>query len=275
MSSKNRAATRQARQDGKKARKTNQNMKLVIAAEQHPNKLPRPRNRDIVKPLTDSQRAYDAAFKSSDIIFGTGPAGTGKTWFATMRAAEAFDAEQIEKIVITRPAVEAGETLGFLPGELEEKYEPYIRPVRDALEEKFGSGFLEYLLKTGKIEARPLGLLRGSTFKDCWVILDEAQNVTPSQMQMFLTRIGDNCKMIINGDIKQKDVPGMSGLEHAMKTLRRVNGVTTVEFSREDIVRSGICRDIVMAYDEAPRPVANSQGPVPIQNIAFLNRAAV
>jgi len=248
MTRMNRAAARQIRRDGKKGRKSHD--KLIQAADAQTNpKRPVKRSFALAKPLTDAQRDYDRAFHTNQIIFGTGPAGTGKTWFATIRAAEAFEREEIEKIIITRPAVEAGESLGFLPGELEEKYEPYFRPVRDALEEKFGTGYLEYLIKVGKIEARPLGLLRGSTFKDCWVILDEAQNVTPTQMQMFLTRIGENCKMIINGDLKQKDIPGLSGLEDAIHTLRRVAGVEEVNFTTKDIVRSGICRDIVIAYD--------------------------
>lgn len=247
MTKPKKSVARQTRRDVRA--NTRDNSKLKATSDfTLPNK-PIKARRDPVRALTPSQKNYDAAFKSFDIVFGTGPAGTGKTWFATMRAAEAFERNEIEKIIITRPAVEAGESLGFLPGELNEKYEPYIRPVRDALEEKFGSGFLEYLLKTGKIEARPLGLIRGSTFKNCWVILDEAQNVTPVQMKMFLTRIGENCKMIINGDLRQKDIVGVSGLEDAMKVLQRVSSVGKVTFSTDDIVRSGICRDIVIAYD--------------------------
>ncbi len=248
MSKQNRSTARQARKDKRQA---NRNNKPLIEASMvmDRTKKPTPRRYDYVKALNEAQRDYDAAFKTNVVIFGIGPAGTGKTWFATMRAAEALQDNAIERIIVTRPAVEAGESLGFLPGELEEKYEPYIRPVRDALEEKFGSGYLEYCLKKGIIEARPLGLLRGSTFKNCWVILDEAQNLTPVQMKMFLTRIGENCKVIVNGDLKQKDIPGISGLEDAIKTLSHVAGIEVVEFQSEDIVRSGICRDIVKAYD--------------------------
>lgn len=206
-------------------------------------------NPGLVKPLNAAQSAYDAAFKSSDVIFGVGPAGTGKTWLAAMRAAEMLDARLIEKIIITRPAVEAGESLGFLPGELEEKYEPYIRPVRDALEEKFGTSHLEFLLKTGVIEARPLAFLRGSTLKHAWVIADEMQNATPSQFKMLLSRIGKDCKMIINGDPTQKDIPGQSGLDDAINRLQGIDEIKFVNFTKADIVRSGLCQVIVERYE--------------------------
>lgn len=203
-----------------------------------------------VNPLTEAQALYDDAIRLEQVIFGVGPAGTGKTWFAAMRAAEAFERKEITKIVITRPAVQADEDLGFLPGELDEKYEPYIRPLRDAFEEKFGSGFFEYLLKKEIIEARPLGLLRGSTLKNCWVLADEMQNASKSQMKMLLSRIGENSKFIINGDPKQSDLPaGKSGLMDAVRRLRDVNKIKTVTFEVSDIVRSGICRDIVAAYE--------------------------
>lgn len=202
-----------------------------------------------VKALNDAQRRYDAAMRSSDIVFGIGPAGTGKTWLAAMRAAEAMRAKTIEKIYVTRPAVEAGESLGFLPGELEEKYEPYFRPVRDALEEGLGKSHLEFLLRSGAIEARPLALLRGATFKNCWVLLDEAQNTTPSQMKMFLTRIGENAKLIVNGDPKQKDIPGESGLVDAARRFDNTPGIEFVHFRRADIVRSGLCQVIVEGYE--------------------------
>lgn len=259
MSPRNRVAARQSRRDGKRARQAQKNQKLVEHVGHEMTVAPKKRSNLVVKPLTQSQREYDAAFRANRIIYGTGPAGTGKTWLATMRAAEALESGEIEKIVITRPAVEAGESLGFLPGELEDKYEPYIRPVRDALEEKFGTGHLEYLLKKKVIEARPLGMLRGSTFKHCWVILDEAQNVTPTQMQMFLTRIGENCKMIINGDLKQKDIPGLSGMEHSMRVLSDVAAVEVVSFGVDDVVRDGICRDIVVAYDRLSRQAKQAE----------------
>ncbi|MFA9261808.1 MAG: PhoH family protein [Undibacterium sp.] len=204
----------------------------------------------IVKPLNDAQRAYDAAFKSSNIIFGVGPAGTGKTWLAARRAAEALEDGLIEKIIVTRPAVEAGESLGFLPGELEEKYEPYIRPVREALEEKLGSSHVEYLLKTGVIEARPLAYLRGSTIKNSWLIADEMQNATPKQFMMLLSRIGEGSKFIVNGDPTQTDIVGISGLKDAVDRLKGMSGFSLIEFEIADIVRSGVCQEIVRRYSK-------------------------
>ncbi|MER9496315.1 PhoH family protein [Mesorhizobium sp. M0320] len=204
---------------------------------------------ELVKPLNDAQRAYDAAMKSSDIVFGIGPAGTGKTWLSIMRAAEALKAKRFAKIVLTRPAVEAGETLGFLPGELDEKFEPYIRPLRDALEEAFGSTHLEYLLKTGTIEARPLAYLRGSTIKDAWLIADEMQNATVAQFKMLLSRVGEGAKFIINGDPDQCDLKGGSGLLDAVRRLKPIEEVSTVAFTRADIVRSGLCAKIVSVYE--------------------------
>lgn len=247
MEKKSRSAARNERR-GKRARNDEPLLRLV---KEEVVKAPRRGNREIAKALTNAQRSYDAAMRSSDIIFGVGPAGTGKTWFAAKRAAEAFDAGEIERIIVTRPAVTAEEEMGFLPGELEEKYEPYFRPVRDALEEHFGSGALEYLIKAGKIEARPLAFLRGATLKDCWVIADEMQNATRGQFKMFLSRIGENAKFIINGDPRQTDLaPGQSGLLDALDRLRHIPRVTGVVFSRSDIVRSGLCQAVVEAYEE-------------------------
>ncbi len=231
-------------------RRTSANINTVPSPE---DLYARPRAKPstkLVLPLNDAQERYDAAIRSERVIFGVGPAGTGKTWFAAMRAAEALLTGVTEKIVITRPAVEAGESLGFLPGELEEKYEPYIRPLRDAFEEKFGVGHFEYLLKHGIIEARPLGLLRGSTLKNCWVLADEMQNATIKQMKMFLTRIGTNSKFIINGDPRQSDLPEhQSGLQDAYRRTVSVRGITMVSFTNADIVRDGICQEIVECYE--------------------------
>jgi phosphate starvation-inducible PhoH-like protein len=204
----------------------------------------------VLKPLTENQRRYDVAILNNRVVFGTGPAGTGKTWWAAARAAEQLETRKIERIIVTRPAIEAGESLGFLPGELDEKYEPYFRPVRDALEERLGSGAVEYHLKAGTIEARPLGLLRGSTLKNCWVLLDEAQNTTPAQMKMFLTRIGENAKFIINGDPRQKDIPGQSGLADAVRRLRGLGNVAFIEFTAADIVRDPMCNAIALRYEQ-------------------------
>jgi len=204
-----------------------------------------------VKPLNAAQRAYDAAMHSADIIFGTGPAGTGKTWLAAARAADLLREGLIEKIVVTRPAVEAGEGLGFLPGELDDKYEPYFRPVRDALVERLGSTHFDYLIRKGVIEARPLEFLRGATVKHTWLIADEMQNATKTQMKLLLTRIGEGSKFIINGDIKQCDLPAhvTSGLADALPRLAKIPRIEHVTFTVDDIVRHGIIQDIVEAYE--------------------------
>jgi phosphate starvation-inducible PhoH-like protein len=218
-------------------------------------KRPVKRRTSEVKPLNDAQARYMNAIGAHKIVFGVGPAGTGKTWLAAMLAAHALENRQIEKIVVTRPAVEAGESLGFMPGEMEEKYEPYFRPVKDALEEFFGSGSLEYFIKTGVIEARPMAFLRGSTIKNAWLIADEMQNATPTQMKMLLTRLGENSRFIINGDPTQCDLPKGTkcGLTDAMGRLTKIGGIYTVRFGVEDIVRSGIVQEIVRAYETGDR----------------------
>lgn len=249
MSQKTKPAARQERR-GKRVRNDEGLMRLV-QTEAILKQAIKPR-RDLVKPLNDKQAAYDAAIRGESIIFGIGPAGTGKTWLAAMRAAKMLDDKVIDKIVVTRPAVEAGESLGFLPGELDEKFEPYFRPVRDAFEEFFGSTHLEYLIKSGKIEARPLALLRGATIKNAWLIADEMQNATKTQFKMLLSRIGENAKFIINGDPKQSDLPGTSGLVDAVDRLRPIPGVGIITFHKADIVRSGLCQAVVEAYDEEP-----------------------
>jgi phosphate starvation-inducible protein PhoH and related proteins len=240
----------EARQSRKESKKTNHKPLLDLVAQEQ---IRRPNNRRTIeiKPLNESQRLYDQAIQTSIITFGIGPAGTGKTWWAAMRAAEKLKAGEINKIIVTRPAVEAGENMGFLPGNLDEKYEPYFRPVKDAFEEAFGSGHLEYLIKAKIIEPRPLAFLRGSTIKDAWLIADEMQNATATQMKLLLTRAGHNSKFIINGDPRQCDLKGQtSGLIDAVKRLRRVPSIRVVEFTKEDIVRSGIVQDIVEAYED-------------------------
>lgn len=249
-SQKSKSAARQERR-GKRPR-NHEPLMMLAAQEQDIRKISTRARQEPVRALNDAQRRYDAAMKSSDIVFGIGPAGTGKTWMAVMRAAEAMKAGVIDKIVLTRPAVEAGESLGFLPGELEEKYEPYIRPVRDALEEAFGSSHLEYMLKTGKIEARPLAYLRGSTLKNCWVIADEMQNATVPQFKMLLSRIGEGAKFLVNGDPDQTDLLSGSGLMDAVRRLEPIPEIEIVTFGRGDIVRSGLCRKIVDAYSSTP-----------------------
>jgi phosphate starvation-inducible PhoH-like protein len=199
----------------------------------------------------ESQTHYMKKINGTAITFGVGPAGTGKTWLATVMAAQALKNGLTEKLVITRPSVEVGESLGFLPGELEEKYEPYFRPVRDALVEALGAGQVEYYIKAGKIEARPLQFLRGSTMKDCWVLADEMQNSTVGEMKMLLTRFGQSAKYVINGDIRQCDLaPGVkSGLQDALVKLRGLDDVAICNFGRADIVRHGIVRTIIDRYE--------------------------
>jgi phosphate starvation-inducible PhoH-like protein len=187
---------------------------------------------------------------ASRVVFGVGPAGTGKTYFAAALAADQLNDGSIERIIVTRPAIEAGESLGFLPGDQDEKYAPYFRPVRDAFEERLGSGAVEYMIKAGVIEARPLAYLRGSTLKDAWVIADEMQNTTAAQMKMFLTRIGENSKFLINGDVRQKDIACTSGLEDAVRRLSGLPGVAMIQFTNADIVRDSMCQAIAGRYDD-------------------------
>lgn len=246
MSRSPKAAARQVRRE---SRRNARNQKLLDQQGEITKAPVRPMEREI-KPLTEAQTYYDAAMRSERIIFGVGPAGTGKTWFAAMRAAEALQRGEIEKIYITRPAVEAGENLGFLPGELADKYEPYLQPVRDAFEEKFGSGHLKYLLRERTIEPRPLAFMRGVTIKNAWLIADEMQNATRTQMKMLLTRIGQGAKFVINGDPRQIDLrEGQSGLIDAMTRLLPIKGVACIEFRVSDVVRDDICQQIVSAYE--------------------------
>lgn len=205
-----------------------------------------------VKPLTaktETQGHYILTIQKKQLTFGMGPAGTGKTYICAAMAADALKDKKIDKVIITRPAVESGQSLGFLPGDVVEKYEPYIAPFRQVFDERLGRGATEYYFKSKKIEAVPLNYMRGMTFNDAWVILDEAQNTTPEEMKMFLTRIGDNSKVIVNGDVSQSDIIGsVSGLLDASNRLRDSGRVGQVEFSMEDIVRSGLVREVLTAY---------------------------
>ena len=198
---------------------------------------------------THAQGLYISTILHSDITFGIGPAGTGKTYVCAALACEALEQKKIEKIIITRPAVEAEETLGFIPGELDDKYAPYLQPFLDVFYQRLGKGKTEYLMRMKVIEARPLGFMRGSTFSNAWVILDEAQNTTVPQMKMFLTRIGHNCKMIANGDIEQSDLGNrVSGLKDAMGRFDGMPEIGITEFTEEDCVRHGITRKILSRY---------------------------
>jgi len=204
-----------------------------------------------VKPLralTEAQGQYIAAISSKTIVFGAGPAGTGKSYVSIALACEQFMAKQIDKIILTRPMSEVGRKIGDVPGFVEDKYAPYIDPVLSIFYERLGISQTKMFLKNHRIEAKPLELMRGVTFKDCTVILDEAQNTTKEQMKMFLTRIGDNCNVVVNGDIEQTDLRGVSGLEDAVKRFYGVPDVEIVEFDEDDIVRSGIVRAVIKAY---------------------------
>lgn len=198
------------------------------------------------------QKKYVDATRKNDVIFGVGPAGTGKTFLAVVLAIQALKKGEVQKIILTRPAVEAGESLGFLPGDLKEKVDPYLRPVYDALYQVFGQDHTNRLMERGVIEIAPLAYMRGRTLDDAYVILDEAQNTTVMQMKMFLTRLGYNSKMIVNGDVSQIDLPNgqLSGLIHAMRTLKNIKRISFVEFDANDVVRHPVVADIIRAYDE-------------------------
>lgn len=199
---------------------------------------------------TLSQGQYITAIKSHKLTFGTGPAGTGKSYVAGAIAAEELEARRIEKIIITRPAVEAGENMGFLPGDLQEKFDPYFDAFRDCLIERLGKGAVECGLKNDRIVVAPMAYLRGKTFNDAFVVLDEAQNCTKAQLKLFLTRIGENCRVVVNGDIRQSDIGNQSGLQDAINRLGHLNSVYVHVFEHGDIVRSGLVKDIIECYEK-------------------------
>ncbi len=204
-----------------------------------------------VKPKTLGQKSYCRAIAKNTVTFGVGPAGTGKTYLAVAMAVTAFRAREINRIILTRPAVEAGEKLGFLPGDLQSKVDPYLRPLYDALFDMLGAETYQKYVERGNIEVAPLAYMRGRTLDDSFIILDEAQNTTPEQMKMFLTRLGFNSRMVITGDITQIDLPGgvRSGLKDAVRILGNIEGIETVMFSAKDVVRNKLVQDIINAYD--------------------------
>lgn len=230
-------------------RRQENNNKKVQSLLQEMKDSPKPITEPIVGK-TENQKRYINAIKNFKLIFATGDAGTGKTWLATALAAQALDNQRTRQVILTRPAVEAGESLGFLPGEIEEKFEPYLQPFKQVLYERLGKGRAECMIKNGKIQAIPLAYLRGMTFNNCIVILDEAQNTTPTQMKMFLTRIGENCTVIVNGDISQTDIRGRTGLEDAIERVEFLPSVKVIKFTKDDIVRSGLVQEIVEAYSK-------------------------
>lgn len=205
-----------------------------------------------IKPKTLGQKKYVDSIKDNTVVFGVGPAGTGKTYLAVALAVRAFKAHEVQRIILTRPAVEAGEKLGFLPGDLQNKVDPYLRPLYDALFDMMGSEAFQRNLERGNIEVAPLAYMRGRTLDDSFIILDEAQNTTPEQMKMFLTRLGFNSKMVITGDITQIDLPDAkrSGLIEATRILKNIEGIALNRFTEKDVVRHKLVQDIVKAYEK-------------------------
>ena len=212
-----------------------------------------------INPRTATQGQFIEAMNSHDMVFGMGPAGTGKTYLAVAKAVDEMLANRVEKIILTRPAVEAGENLGFLPGDLKEKIDPYLRPLYDALYEMLPRDVVGKKIANGEIEIAPLAYMRGRTLSHAVVILDEAQNTTGMQMKMFLTRLGEGSRMIINGDLTQTDLPRgvTSGLIEATRILKDVSEIGFVEFTEQDVVRHGLVSKIVKAY-EADKARANA-----------------
>ena len=204
-----------------------------------------------IKAKTLGQKRYVEAIRDNTITIGVGPAGTGKTYLAVAMAVRAFRAHEINRIILTRPAVEAGEKLGFLPGDLQNKVDPYLRPLYDALFDMLGSENYQRYLERGNIEVAPLAYMRGRTLDDSFIILDEAQNTTPEQMKMLLTRLGQNSKAVITGDVTQIDLPDKrSGLIEATRILKGISGIATVQLSDKDVVRHRLIQEIIKAYEK-------------------------
>lgn len=205
-----------------------------------------------LRPKTQGQKDYVDMIRKSDMVFGIGPAGTGKTYLACAMAINAYKDKDVERIILTRPAVEAGERLGFLPGDMQEKVDPYLRPLYDALYDMLGAENAAKLKEKGVIEVVPLAYMRGRTLDNSFIILDEAQNTTPEQMKMFLTRMGFNSKVIVTGDITQIDLPkGVnSGLKEAVRVLKYVEGIEFCKLTEADVVRHELVKRIIKAYEE-------------------------
>ena len=225
----------------------------ALAAIVRPDVQVRTRRRGAITPRSPMQATYLQALAESEMVFGLGPAGTGKTYLAVAQAVAMLISGQVDRIVLSRPAVEAGERLGFLPGDLKEKVDPYLRPLYDALHDMLPAEQVKKRLESGEIEIAPLAFMRGRTLGNAFVILDEAQNTTPMQMKMFLTRLGEGGRMVITGDISQIDLPSgtKSGLREALEILKGVEGVRFVTFSHADVVRHSLVSRIIQAYDRA------------------------
>lgn len=225
--------------------------KLSQFVRMYEEEITRDKDGKAIRVKNVGQRDYVESIKKNDIVFGIGPAGTGKTFIAVAKAVEAMRKGDVKRIIITRPAVEAGENLGFLPGDLKEKVDPYLRPLYDALYTIFGTEHTNRLIERETIEVAPLAYMRGRTLDDAFIILDEAQNTTVQQMKMFLTRLGFNSKMVINGDITQVDLPRRttSGLIHAERVLTGVKGIGHIKFEAEDVIRHPLVAKVIRAYD--------------------------
>ncbi len=213
-----------------------------------------------IKARTVNQRRLVDDFKANDLLFAIGPAGTGKTYTAIALAVKAFRSKMVKRIILTRPAVEAGERLGFLPGDMKEKLDPYLQPLYDALNDMIPPKKLESLIEDGTVQIAPLAFMRGRTLDNAFVILDEAQNATVNQLKMFLTRMGPNAKFIVTGDVTQIDLPARetSGLVYALKILNDVSGISMIYFDNRDIVRHRLVKDIIEAYSKASNNDKNS-----------------
>jgi phosphate starvation-inducible protein PhoH and related proteins len=218
----------------------------------HRDVVAKTRRGEEVRAKTFRQRQYIQALRKNDLIFCNGPAGTGKTFLAVVVAVQALLADQYERIILTRPAVEAGERLGFLPGDLQQKVNPYLRPLYDAINEFIDPEKVPSLMERGVIEVAPLAYMRGRTLNNAFIIVDEAQNTTPAQMKMVLTRLGFHSRMVVTGDMTQTDLPGYqdSGLQVALRILKNVEGIAFCEFSQKDVVRHSLVQRIVKAYEE-------------------------
>ena len=239
-----------SRRDVVYAQKFVEKDKLDQLFELYHIKIARTYNGKLIYPKTLGQKSYYYALKNNDVVFGVGPAGTGKTYLAVVFAVAALKNNEVKKIILTRPAVEAGESLGFLPGDLKEKVDPYLRPLYDALHDMLGVEQTEKLIEKGVIEIAPLAYMRGRTLEDAYVILDEAQNTTDNQMKMFLTRLGFRSKMIVTGDISQIDLPRntTSGLVRALNILEGVKGISFIHLSAMDVVRHPVVQRIIERY---------------------------
>lgn len=203
-----------------------------------------------IKPLNPRQRFYLKAIDTTDMVVAYGPAGTAKTYLPSIRAAEMLDRGEIDKIILCRPAVEATEKLGALPGDLRRKMQPWVMPVLDAMEERLGKSKVDEFLKSERIQIVPFAYMRGRTFKRAFIILDEAQNTTPAQMKLFVTRLGQDSKTVVTGDVSQSDIVGDSGLAELARLISKYDlPVSMIRFTRDDVVRSGLCQAFVEAYE--------------------------